>query len=660
MEEFHKRYVRACREHHTYPLDAVLNHIRSYFDGGNVANFTSEGMTKLDLSGHNLTPDECNALAAALADDLYFEELDLSDCLLSEDASKILLRGLMENQSVKRLNLKGNNIRSGAAEMLGQFLMKNTCVRSLLVEWNSIGLWDKGARAVYEGLAVNQVLMFLDLRNNQISHEGASQLAVALKKNQCLRGLDLRWNNIGLLGGRELLEALKYNKTLIGLELTGNNIPPDIMQALSVAVQQNNDRQVTFEEHRIKTEALTRELEMVHESKRMEVSSLKEEINQQKSNQEQLSRSTQIQIDQLKLALDERKSAFDAMSSKLSTTESELLSSRKKFSDQKAVANNLTTELEEERQRIVNMEHQHRKKVNEMMERNQELENTVSVIHRKNKALENKICSLEEDAVRIEEQFIEKGKASDVKFQSELLDTENRLQKEINHLQQKTLEYRESTKDKVKKLEEERNSLEEEVSNLKSQLVSLKLTADEELRNTKTRFKQEEIARSRQYDEHISHVQSSQNELQLLNTKQLAQIADLQSQLNTINRDNDMMKRQLDSFKQQLEHRDAEYKSEVNRSRLELDAERKSQADLRDKIAFLEEKISEMNRKHKEAVTMKDSQLDQLNEQLKAKDNDIKRIHEEEMRRAELLEKAIFSYVSSAKSASRPGSPYRT
>lgn len=53
--------------------------------------------------------------------------------------------------------------------------------------------------------------------------------------------------------------------------LTGNNIPPDIMQALSVAVQQNNDRQVTFEEHRIKTEALTRELEMVHESKRLEV-----------------------------------------------------------------------------------------------------------------------------------------------------------------------------------------------------------------------------------------------------------------------------------------------------------------------------------------------------------------------------------------------------
>ena len=226
MEDFHKRYARICREQHTYPLDAVLNHIRRYLDSrlsGEESVNDGEEMVKLDLSGYNLTPDDCNALATALADDLFFEELNLSDCLLSEESSKILLRGLLDNQAIKRLSLKGNNIRSGAAEMLGQFLKKNTCVRSLLVEWNALGLWDSGMRAICEGLAINQVLLFLDLRNNQITHEGANHLAVALKRNHCLRGLDLRWNNIGLLGGRELLEALKYNKRLVGLELTGKN-----------------------------------------------------------------------------------------------------------------------------------------------------------------------------------------------------------------------------------------------------------------------------------------------------------------------------------------------------------------------------------------------------------------------------------------------------
>lgn len=225
MEEFHKRYTRICREQHTYPLEAVSNHIRSYLDGGLAGEvLTSEGMTKLDLSGYNLSPDDCNALAAALRDDLFFEELNLSDCLLSEESSKILLRGLMENQAISRLNLKGNNIRSGAAGILGLFLKKNTCVKSLLVEWNSLGLWDNEMKSFCEGLAINQVLLFLDLRNNQITHEGASHLAIALKRNKCLRGLDLRWNNIGLLGGRELLEALKYNKRLIGLELTGEGV----------------------------------------------------------------------------------------------------------------------------------------------------------------------------------------------------------------------------------------------------------------------------------------------------------------------------------------------------------------------------------------------------------------------------------------------------
>lgn len=391
-----------------------------------------------------------------------------------------------------------------------------------------------------------------------------------------------------------------------------------------------------------------------------QVSSLQEEIVQQRSSHEHLSRSTQIQIDHLKLALEERKSAFDSLSAKLSSTESELLLSRKTFSEQKAVVNNLTTELQEEKERKATAEQKHRKKMNEVLEKNQKLENIITTLERKNKSLENKIRTLEEDMENMEAQFAEKGKASDQKFQEELLSTENRLQKELNQLQQKTLEYREATKEKMKKLEEERNVFEEEVSSLKSQVVSIKLTSDEELRNTKTRLKQEEITRSRQYDEHISQVQASQNELQLQNTKMLAQVTDLQSQLNTASRDNEMSKRQAETLKQQLERRDADYRNEVSRSRLELDSERKTQAELRDRISELEDKISEMTRRHKDAMTTKDNQIEQLNEQLRAKENDIKRIHDDEMRRAELLEKAIYSYVSSTKSASRPGSPYRT
>ena len=168
------------------------------------------------------------------------------------------------------------------------------------------------------------------------------------------------------------------------------------------------------------------------------------------------------------------------------------------------------------------------------------------------------------------------------------------------------------------------------------------------------------VSEDGQYDEHISQVQIAQNELQIQSTKQLAQITDLQSQLNTANRDNEASKRQLETLKQQLEHRDADYRNEVSRSRIELDSERKTQAELRDKISDLEDKISDMSQNHKDGISLKDNQLELLNEQLRAKENDIKRIHDEEMKKAELLEKAIYSYASSTKNASRPVSPYRT
>lgn len=83
------------------------------------------------------------------------------------------------------------------------------------------GLWDSGIEALAEGIALNQSLVILDLRNNQMTHEGAAHLADALKRNKTLKGLDLRWNNIGILGGREILSVFKYNKSLTGIELTG-------------------------------------------------------------------------------------------------------------------------------------------------------------------------------------------------------------------------------------------------------------------------------------------------------------------------------------------------------------------------------------------------------------------------------------------------------
>lgn len=59
----------------------------------------------------------------------------------------------------------------------------------LVLEWNALGMWDEAFSIFCEGLATNCNLAQLDLRNNQINHQGAADLAMVLKRNSVLQEL---------------------------------------------------------------------------------------------------------------------------------------------------------------------------------------------------------------------------------------------------------------------------------------------------------------------------------------------------------------------------------------------------------------------------------------------------------------------------------------
>ena len=59
-------------------------------------------------------------------------------------------------------------------------------VLRLSLEWNSVGANEEGFRELCEGLALNTSLQYLDLRSNNIDHNGAIQLASALVSNYSL------------------------------------------------------------------------------------------------------------------------------------------------------------------------------------------------------------------------------------------------------------------------------------------------------------------------------------------------------------------------------------------------------------------------------------------------------------------------------------------
>uniref|UniRef100_A0A4W6FM51 Leucine rich repeat containing 45 n=1 Tax=Lates calcarifer TaxID=8187 RepID=A0A4W6FM51_LATCA len=449
MEDFRRTYLRLCKEGGVEPQESVVAQLQE--------NRTAQG-SRLDLSGQSLSVDTCSVLARAFQKDITFTEVLLSDCMLSEEGAKVLLIGLFGNTAVKTLDLKGNNLRSAGAEVLGKLLACNKTLRRLVLEWNALGVWDEAFSLFCEGLASNSMLMELDLRNNQINHHGASELALALKRNTTLEVLDLRWNNIGLLGGRSLLEALQKNKSIVQLEMAGNNIPSDTLKALEQTTEHNSDRQSTLRESRSRTQVLTTEIQTLKDKKGRQVTlTLKHEIILI------LLGSTSIQIGRLQEALNERKSAVNSLTAKLQMTEAALALSEQKNHNMGELLTQVKVEKEEQWER----QSRERKKEQEVRP-GERTENNVEEMERRCKSQQHQIFELKQELTNNTAELKLRLAQAEDRLETEkrrskqvLEDMDNLRQKEVEHVNRHLEESERTLQERIFKLEGQRIQLEE-------------------------------------------------------------------------------------------------------------------------------------------------------------------------------------------------------
>jgi hypothetical protein len=81
---------------------------------------------------------------------------------------------------------------------LAHALTKNRTLRTLSLEWNSLGLFPEGFRALSATLALpSSTLTSLDFRNNRLTADAGTSIANALNTNRSVNTLDLRWNSLG-------------------------------------------------------------------------------------------------------------------------------------------------------------------------------------------------------------------------------------------------------------------------------------------------------------------------------------------------------------------------------------------------------------------------------------------------------------------------------
>ncbi|XP_019412055.1 PREDICTED: leucine-rich repeat-containing protein 45 isoform X2 [Crocodylus porosus] len=584
--------------------------------------------------------------------------------------AKLLLHGLCSNTTVKSLDLKGNNLQAVGAEALGKLLQQNKSIQNLVLEWNSLGVWEEGFLLFCQGLSTNRSLQRLDLRNNQINHEGAGELAAALKGNSSLQELDLRWNNVGLLGGRALLNCLHSNRTLQRLELAGNNVPSDILKAVEQAMDHNQDRQSILAENRSRTHVLSKEVLSLKEEKAKQFLNLMDTIDRQREEITRSSRQSSARVGQLQEALAERHSIVNSLKAKLQMAEAALALSEQKVHDlgellstakqeQATMAERQAKDLQQQKQEAADREMKLLRDLSAANEKNLLLRNQVDELERRSKAQQDQLFQLKQDltntvadlrlrAVKAEERLdMEKRR-----FKQGLDDVESLRQKEVDHMTQHMEASERSMQERIQRLEAVRIGLEEELSRVKAAALVERGQAEEELIRARSQARLEEQQRLEHLEEKLRLMMQSRDEAQGCCLQQKQAVGEAQARASQLSLQVESLQRRVEELQQDLSSKEQEKVAEVNKVRVELQeqvgrlqAEQTAQEGLREKIAALERQMKVLSSSHREALLDKEGEMAALLERLRTKEAEISRMREEEAQRASFLQNAILAYV---------------
>lgn len=205
-------------------------------DGLYIAKLLSElsYITTLDLNQAGIHNKELEPIAAALRRNNTLTRLNLNNNHISYEGLVVLTAALSYNTSLQTLALKNNIIRSQGAATL--FSTKNN-LHHLDLENNQIG--PLGYKD-YKDWIVNNSLISLNLRLNNINATSGQLLAEFLKHQTSIQQLDLSQCQLGYTGLQYITEALKFNSTLRELLLNDNDLCSTSVTLLASLLAVNN------------------------------------------------------------------------------------------------------------------------------------------------------------------------------------------------------------------------------------------------------------------------------------------------------------------------------------------------------------------------------------------------------------------------------------
>ena len=142
---------------------------------------------------------------------------------IDEKSCSIIFNCFLENQVITYLDLRDNKISDKGVQYISDYLSsKNTILKVLYLQTNKIT--EVGAIYISTALNTNKSLKELNLSDNLLGNRGVNNLAESLLKNSTLLLLSLNYTGIDVYCVDSIEEMLKTNKTLNSLNLYGNNL----------------------------------------------------------------------------------------------------------------------------------------------------------------------------------------------------------------------------------------------------------------------------------------------------------------------------------------------------------------------------------------------------------------------------------------------------
>ncbi|UJR15397.1 hypothetical protein I4U23_002345 [Adineta vaga] len=646
MDQFKKLYHEYCKTYHVEPNELLLGEIQKVSGEDNKTK-------SLNLSSFNIPEGQCSILGKILTHDFIFTSIHLNDCNLSSDALQALLHGLVTNTTCKTLELKGNGIQGAGTEALAKVLRRNQTLRNLRLEWNQLGAMNSPAFSVFcDALADNKFLIELDLRNNDINHVGASELATALKRNTALRALDLRWNNVGLIGGRALLVLCQTNATLDDLQLVGNNIPDDIMQSIANAIAKNSEQRQMHFGHSQNMAILSRQLQNVHQEKDHQITTTLTRMSLQEQAMVKANKSLTEKLSKLQDALDERKLTFLALSTKHTSLENDLVEAKRQYDDAQNDMKRMEIDKEQLIQKIQREYKNEKDKLNDIQEKLHDFtrknENLQSTIHELQETIamndrthQIKLTSMEDEIQRLKS-----------KHKEELKDHELIASRDLQRAKEANVSSEQTFKEQITKLDSIRTSLEREINSLKSTISTQKLTHDETLQQEKVRIRNEEEKKQQEIEDRLRTLTSSKEELESRYNQQLITNRELQQKIHFQSIEIETFKRQVDSIQSSILGKDNEILEIREKTKTEYEKKLRSiQKDIgmndefKDRIKQLENDLKDQRFTDRHTIRELESRVSELQTTLNQRDQEVTRLKRDEEQRLHFLRSAVIDYI---------------